>query len=97
MESKTKIRERNFAMIRRWQSSGKSQVKFCEVEGVTFHQFYYWYKKFRDQPRAVPAGFVQLKTEGDKERLRTEVCFANGNRIVFQGSIDMARLRELAS
>ncbi len=99
METRSKIREENFSIIRRWQSSGLSQVKFCEGEQISFHRFYYWYKKFRAGDRDLPGSFVQLKPDQFlpvDHRPHTEVCFANGNRIVFHGEVNIARLRRLA-
>ena len=97
MEKESKNREELSGMLRRWRASGLSQVKFCEQEGVSFHRFYYWYKKLRVVEQT-SGSFVRLKPEmpgcGDI-RPRTEVYFANGNRIIFRENIPVARLRQL--
>jgi hypothetical protein len=99
MDLKSKRRDENFGIIRRWQLSGLSQMKFCERERIPFHRFYYWYKQFRDYGKEASGGFIELtsvKALGVEPNRGTEVCFANGNRIVFHGVVGMEELRKLA-
>jgi hypothetical protein len=36
------------ATIERFKSSGLSQARFCEREGVPVKRFVYWYRRYRD-------------------------------------------------
>lgn len=36
-----------FLAIEIWRESKVSQSKFCDREGISFHTFKYWYKKYK--------------------------------------------------
>ena len=40
-------KEEMFLAIEIWQESKVSQSKFCNREGISFHTFKYWYKKYK--------------------------------------------------
>ena len=40
-------KEEMFLAIEVWQESKVSQSKFCDREGISFHTFKYWYKKYK--------------------------------------------------
>jgi len=43
------IREKMFASIASWLSSDLSQKQWCQDQGITYHIFHYWYRKYRDE------------------------------------------------
>lgn len=49
-------KSRNLALRKEWEqriadhkASGQSQTKWCEANGVSYHQFGYWKKRIKDQ------------------------------------------------
>ena len=42
MSKKNKIKAHRMELITLWESSGLSQKKFCEQQGLNYRQFVYW-------------------------------------------------------
>lgn len=97
MKIPNEIREEKFAMIRRWTESGLSQKQFCEKENVTFNNFQYWLKRFRNQHNLEKSdGFIKIQTPV-AESCAVELILLNGNRIRFFNKVEVAMIKNLAS
>lgn len=70
--------------VERWQQSGQSQAAYCQANGLSYHRFGYWHRKFNGvKKRVTTPGFAQVK--------RREFLSVNGlsltlpNGVVLQG------------
>jgi hypothetical protein len=90
------IREQMFASIASWQSSELSQKQWCQDQGITYHVFHYWYRKYRDEhPESTEnSSFVRLavKPEADAS---CEVIFTDGTKIIFREAVPAQYLKNL--
>ena len=71
-----------FPLVERWQTSGQSQKQFCLDNGIKYHTFTYWVKRFR-QHQYRQDGFIPIElTDGDSRvpsvTPRVELLFGNG-------------------
>jgi hypothetical protein len=90
------IREQMFASITSWLSSEFSQKQWCQDQGITYHVFHYWYRKYRDEhPESTDGNsFVRLavKPEADAS---CEVVFSDGTKIIFRDAVPVHYLKSL--
>ena len=47
-------------LVGRQQSGGQHINAFCEAEGITPSTFHYWQRKFREDKKQGPKGFVEV-------------------------------------
>jgi hypothetical protein len=90
------IREQMFASIASWQSSELSQKQWCDQQGITYHIFHYWYRKYRDEhPESTgDNSFVRL-TVTPKVDAGCEVIFTDGTKIIFREVVPAQYLKSL--
>ena len=90
------IREQMFASIASWQSSELSQKQWCQDQGITYHVFHYWYRKYRDEhPESTDNNsFVRL-TVNPEAGASCEVIFADGTKIIFREAVPVQYLKSL--
>lgn len=90
------IREQMFASIASWQISELSQKEWCRQQGVTYHIFHYWYRKYRDEhPDSTGHNsFVQLTVEPEADA-SCEVIFMDGTKIIFREAVAAQYLKSL--
>jgi hypothetical protein len=90
------IREQMFASIASWRSSELSQKKWCQDQGITYHVFHYWYRKYRDEhPESTDNdSFVRLTVKSEA-RASCEVIFTDGTKIVFWEAVPAPYLKSL--
>lgn len=99
MRNNSEVRQQMLEMVDRWKQSGLSQKDFCKKESVTFHKFYYWYRRYRQQNQAIQAtstpGFVKLKIEEPLAATSIEIHFPQGARLFFHNRVSAEYLKTL--
>jgi hypothetical protein len=90
------IREQMFASIASWLSSELSQKQWCQDQGITYHVFHYWYRKYRDEhPESTGSNsFVQLAVKPEAGA-SCEVVFMDGTKIIFREAVPVQYLKSL--
>ena len=90
------IREQMFASITSWQTSDLTQKEWCRQQGVAYHIFHYWYRKYRDEyPESDNANaFVRLAVKPEANA-SCEVVFADGTKILFREPVPVHYLKSL--
>ncbi len=49
-----------FLLIEEWEASEMSQKSFCRLQGLAFHIFQYWLRRYRQEKEG---GFQEVKME----------------------------------
>jgi hypothetical protein len=90
------IREQMFASIVSWLSSELSQKQWCQDQGITYHVFHYWYRKYRDEhPVSTDDNsFVRLTVKPEVDA-SCEVVFTDGTKIIFRQAVPAQYLKSL--
>jgi hypothetical protein len=86
-----------------WQSQGVSKQAFCKQNGLGYHKFNYWVKKFSPKNPAakVPIhGFSQIPVQQpdimvQEQQTLAAITFPSGARIELFGSLDASFIRKL--
>ncbi|WP_159467343.1 IS66 family insertion sequence element accessory protein TnpA [Dyadobacter sp. 3J3] len=86
-----------------WQMQGISKQAFCNQNGMGYHKFNYWVKKFRHKnvaPVAPTRGFSQVPVQQpdvveQNQHLLAAISFPSGARIELFGSLDASFIRKL--
>lgn len=92
-------KEKMYALILKWESSGLTQEKFFEQHRIPRSTFGYWRKKYLKETvlRKVKDNFIPITlshaTEKSPELL--EVIYPNGVRLVCSSGMDLSRLKPL--
>jgi len=85
-----------FASIASWQATELSQKEWCRQQGITYHIFHYWYRKYRDEhPESTDSNsFVRLaiKSQADAS---CEVILPDGTKIIFREAVPVHYLKSL--
>jgi hypothetical protein len=91
-------REEMFGLIEQWQQSGISQKGWCEQNGIRYHIFHYWYKRYRNQPAVAPAttsSFIQLQVKENGSQPLMELLLAGNKRLLFYQPVSIDYLKAL--
>jgi hypothetical protein len=98
MTKRQRTRNKMFAHIERWQSSGLTQRAYCRKARINHNGFYYWVKQFKGQINLdpAPACFIPVSVQVPEENVsdRIIVTGPNGMEILFpctQHSIALIR------
>ncbi|WP_431216965.1 IS66 family insertion sequence element accessory protein TnpA [Puia sp. P3] len=85
-----------FASIASWQASDRSLKQWCQDQGITYHVFHYWYRKYRDEhPESTgDDSFVQLSVKPEVSA-SCEVIFTDGTKIMFREAVSAQYLKSL--
>lgn len=97
MRNDPNVKQQMFLMIESWQQSGISQKAFCEQQGVKFHTFYYWYKRYRNEHivgEGGTPGFVKLQVE-TTSAAAIEIHFPGGTRMFFHQPVSAGYLKTI--
>lgn len=86
-----------------WQTQGISKQAFCNRNGMGYHKFNYWVKKFRGKNVATmspPRGFSQISVPQPElvdqpHYALAAITFPSGARIELFGSLDATFIRKL--
>ena len=92
-----------YALIRKWESSGLSQLKFLEQTGVSKSTFGYWRKRYLEEQGAGTSAtgkFIPVKVSPDKKSLikenhSLEIIYPNGVRLLCPAVMNLASIKEL--
>jgi hypothetical protein len=96
------IRQAMAAHYQHWQASGISQKAYSKANGLTFHKFNYWCRKFQQpasKPAAQTAGFVSVRVKEPvtSSAIWLEVERGDGSKIRFYQPVDAAFLKTILS
>jgi hypothetical protein len=87
MTKRQRNRNKMFAHIERWQSSGLTQRAYCRKARINHNGFYYWLNRFNEHigREAAPAGFIPVLVQVPEEIVsdRILVTSPNGMEILF--------------
>ena len=86
-----------------WQTQGISKQAFCNQNGMGYHKFNYWVKKFRGKhatTMSATRGFSQISVPqpellGQDQQTLAAITFPSGVRIELFGSLDASFIRKL--
>lgn len=86
-----------------WQTQGISKQAFCNRNGMGYHKFNYWVKKFRGKhatTMSATRGFSQISVPqpellGQDQQTLAAITFPSGVRIELFGSLDASFIRKL--
>ncbi len=84
-----------FSKISEWQSSGLSQKAFCEQFNVSYSNFHYWYKRFRDVDPPSAGGFVPLQMQDTGNSIFASVIFTNRVSVQLHQAVSPGYIKEL--
>jgi len=95
-----------FRLIREWEASGISQVRFSNDKGIAKSTFGYWRKKYlrEKNPGKSDASFIPVKVDAaiqpnagqvHAQSDRIELSYPNGVRLTCSDQIDFSRLKML--
>lgn len=85
-------------MIASWQQSGFSQKQYCLQNGIAYHIFHYWYKRYRHNQTANSAGagsFIPLRVPAASSASCVEVALCDGKKILFHQPVSVDYLKAL--
>jgi hypothetical protein len=101
MQKKHYGKEKMYALIVKWESSGISQDQFFQEHGIAKSTFSYWRKKYLNETgtRKKKKSFLPIKiantNPGDDRQGMLEVVYPNGVRLVCSAGMDLVRLKPL--
>lgn len=87
-----------------WQTQGISKQAFCNQNGMGYHKFNYWIKKFRHKnvtPVVPTRGFSQIPVQqsdvviDQNQQALAAITFPSGARIELFGSLDASFIKKL--
>lgn len=100
MQNKKQVHQEKLAMIEQWQRSGLSQKAYCTQNNVAYHQFHYWYKRYRDiQPMSDQgsSSFVKLEVSPLRGSAQLELLLPDGKRLFFYELVSTDYLKAVIS
>jgi hypothetical protein len=102
MQSDPAYREKMFSLVEAWRSSGQPQQAFCNEQGITYHRFGYWHKRYREHNKATAApapapAFVPFSITSPATTAVTEIIYPDGRRLLFHQGVDASFLKTLLS
>ena len=59
--------DRMFALIKKWEESGKTKKQFSQENGIKYSTFLYWMKKYRESTSGRDNGFLPLEVVASGE------------------------------
>ena len=95
------VQEQMFNLIRGWQQSGLSQKMYCEQNGIRYHVFHYWFKRYRDKsPGNMEATFIPIQIHSPETVCSNpgiELIFDDGRRVLFHQSVSADFIKAIIS
>lgn len=102
-QSRLLRKEHMFQVLEEFNKSGKTRKDFCADNKLAVNVFYYWQRKFREQPRGLQQGsFVMVNTRGKLQQGNSStsvitVQYPNGVCLQVPGDSSPQILRTLIS
>lgn len=102
MRSDPNYRQQMFSLIEAWRSSGQPQQAFCTEQGITYHRFGYWHKRYREHKQSASAAvgspaFIPLSIAGPAINAAAEIIYPDGRRLLFHQGVEATFLKALLS
>lgn len=95
------VQQQMFNLISGWQQSGMSQKLFCEQNGIRYHVFHYWYKRFpSSQAVNKEVAFIPLQIKSLQPAIANagiELLLADGRRILFNEPVSADFIKAIIS
>lgn len=95
------VREQMFNLVKGWQQSVLSQKLFCEQNGIRYHVFHYWYKRYRDSnAENKEATFIPLQIKPLQPAITNtgiELLLTDGRRILFHQPVSADFIKAIIS
>ena len=98
MTNKSKQRQKMFSMIKNWKESGQNQKAYCEANTIPYHQFHYWYKRYKlSHTPAIDKkpSFIQVQLPAIEDKSCAEIIYPDGKRIIFHQVVEVNFLKAL--
>ena len=98
MGANVSVQQSMFSMIADWQQSGLTQKGWCEQQGIKYHVFHYWYKRWRSlhSSTATENVFVPLAVHGfSTSAACVELLLTDGRRLLFHQPVGPDYLKAL--
>jgi len=98
MTNKSKQQQKMFTMIKNWKESGQTQKAYCEAHSIPYHQFHYWYKRYKlvnTPANDNKPSFVQVQLPATEDKSCAEIIYPNGKKILFHQPVDVSFLKAL--
>jgi len=95
---KTKHRHQMLSMIEDWKRSGQNQRAYCVAHSISYHQFHYWYKRYKmAQAPAIDhqGSFIEVQFPAPQNHDYAEVIYPDGKRVLFHQVVDVNFLKAL--
>lgn len=78
--------------IERCQRGTQTVEQYCQEQGLSKANYYYWHKRLQKQP----AGFVALNMNETISDAGVIIRFPNGISLSFEGKVNGSLIKELA-
>lgn len=84
------------SIIHEWEQSGQSQKIFCQTRNIPHSKFYYWLRKFRDQPTTDnQTDFIAVRIRQNKSAGDMDIQYPNGVTIKLHSPVDLVMVKTL--
>lgn len=97
MAAKLDVTPQMFDKILQWQQSGLSQKAWCEQQGIAYHIFHYYYKRFREKENPGSHKFIKLQVTPNCVSTHLELVYPDGKRLLFHQGVSVDFLKTLIS
>jgi hypothetical protein len=84
-----------FDKILQWQQSGLTQKAYCEQQGIAYHVFHYYYKRFREKENIGSHKFIKLQVTPGNVSTNMELIYPDGKRLLFHQGVSVDFLKAL--
>jgi hypothetical protein len=95
---KLKYRQQMLSMVEDWKRSGQNQRAYCQAHSISYHQFHYWYKRYKmGQVPGNDSGssFIEVQLPAPQSHDYAEVIYPDGKRVLFHQAVDVSFLKAL--
>ena len=87
-----------FSTIKNWKDSGQNQKAYCEANSIPYHQFHYWYKRYKLTHTPVSdivPSFIRVHPPVMEDKSCAEIIYPDGKRILFHQAVGVSFLKAL--
>ena len=87
-----------FSMIKNWKQSGQNQKAYCETHSIPYHQFHYWFKRYKlthTPVKDIVPSFIQVQPSVTEDKSCAEIIYPDGKRILFHRAVEVSFLKAL--
>ena len=97
-------KEEMYPLVKKWQTSGQSKLKFSEEHGLKVHTFHYWVKKYEkvqflkvetaEAEKFIPLS-VKIPDRPSSPPSELRLCYPNGVSLQVPIEVSMTYLTDL--